>query len=431
MDFFRLLIEQLNNTDNIEVLKWLGDAPDHLQQNFWTFLPWYILLHAPNPSQLQFIVNLYRPELYQEMLQVVNALNLESCEYLASRTANSQLRKLFKERSNDLMASRKREYYGFDPRVKRDNFPGIYGNKTDIILKALDFLDQSRATNYKDPYGSERFAMYLEAAEAVFQAGLPEDCLAMLLDLYQDYQRKSRLVDLLEDEKIHRSFSRLLRQVIPWQSLLRQTLNPYDMADKLYLDFFPLITRDPGSLKYLSLYESITAGLNQLQSNIIYEIYLKSSTLMEVRPYEPPWIEQEELETGIGVGRARTLFQSAAQKISSLPHESFILIEYLRLGFMLKKISPDAAMISEMMEYYLLLWDWLPLPMFMNQDIYIQLAPWAAKSQQQKARQICDLLSEYKLPRLLEEISSRPELLRMKEAGPKRQLLNGYFLGVL
>lgn len=69
--------------------------------------------------------------------------------------------------------------------------------------------------------------------------------------------------------------------------------------------------------------------------------------------------------------------------------------------------------------------------MFMNQDIYIQLAPWAAKSQQQKARQICDLLSEYKLPRLLEEISSRPELLRMKEAGPKRQLLNGYFLGVL
>jgi hypothetical protein len=41
MDFFRLLIEQLNNTDNIEVLKWLGDAPDHLQQNFWTFLPWY------------------------------------------------------------------------------------------------------------------------------------------------------------------------------------------------------------------------------------------------------------------------------------------------------------------------------------------------------------------------------------------------------
>ena len=57
-----------------------------------------------------------------------------------------------KERSNDLMASRKREYYGFDPRVKRDNFPGIYGNKTDIILKALDFLDQSRATNYKDPW---------------------------------------------------------------------------------------------------------------------------------------------------------------------------------------------------------------------------------------------------------------------------------------
>ena len=94
---------------------------------------------------------------------------------------------------------------------------------------------------------------------------MPEDCLAMLLDLYQDYQRKSRLVDLLEDEKIHRSFSRLLRQVIPWQSLLRQTLNPYDMADKLYLGFSVNNPRS-GSLKYLSLYESITAGLNQLQS---------------------------------------------------------------------------------------------------------------------------------------------------------------------
>ncbi len=430
VDFFSLLVDQLAKLDNIEVLKWLGDSPHHLRQNFWGFLPWHILLHSPNPTQLQFIVNLYSPEFQGEMVQVVNALNLASCQYLASRTANLQLRQLFKKRESELMARQKREYYGFVP-SKKENHPGLYGDKTDMIFEALELLESSRTDNYRDPYGSHQFTLQLAAAEAVFKAGLPQDSLFMLMDIYQDYQRKNRLVNLLDDEQIHRSFSRLLRQVIPLQSLLSQPLNPYQTALKLYVDYFPLINRDPGSLQYLTLYESIASGFNQGQLNIIYEIYAKSSTLMESRPYEPHWIQYEELQQGIGLKRARALLQAAAQKISALPHESFVLLEYLRLGHLLKMIKLDGPIISEMMGYYLMLWDWLPLLLFMNKNIYTQLAPLAGESKRQQAKQICDLLGEYQLPRLLGEISSRPELLRAKEAGLKRQLLKAYFLGVL
>ena len=163
----------------------------------------------------------------------------------------------------------------------------------------------------------------------------------------------------------------------------------------------------------------------------MYEIYVKSSTLAEARPFDPPWIEHWELEQGIDSTRARALLQTAAVKISSLPHESFVLMEYLRLAHMLEMISLNEPLVSEMIEYYLLLWNWLPLPMFMNQNIYKQLAPLVGKSSRQRAKHIIDLSAEYQLPRLLGEISSRPELLRMKEAEPKRQLLKAYFLGVL
>ena len=68
----------------------------------------------------------------------------------------------------------------------------------------------------------------------------------------------------------------------------------------------------------------------------MYEIYVKSSTLAEARPFDPPWIEHWELEQGIDSTRARALLQTAAEKISSLPLECFVLMEFLRLAHMLE-----------------------------------------------------------------------------------------------
>jgi len=428
LDFFNLLLDHLHN---IEILKWLAEGPDHLLREFWDFLPWYIMLRSPRPFRLQFLVNLYNPEHHLHMTRVINALDLDSCQYLASRTANPELRKLFKERETELINTRKRDLYGYNPQLKSASNPGLYGDKTENILEALDLLEQSNASHFRDPYAMKRFSTQLAAAESLFRSGMIEDCLTLLMDIYSDYQRNNRLVSLLDDETIHRSFSRLLRQVIPLQALLSQPVNPYRSAHKLYADFFPLINPDRASLQYLAIGESIAAAFNQPHSAIRYEIHSKGSILKQYRPYEASLLNDSEVQAKINPDRVETLLKMTSQKISSLPHESFVIMEYLRLSNIVGLLDLNHHLASALIDYYLLLWEWVPHPMFINETTSRQLASIAGESKRQRAIQICNLNANYDRSGLQGEMASRPELVRMKDAELKRQVLAGYFLGVI
>ncbi|KUG03054.1 hypothetical protein ASZ90_019597 [hydrocarbon metagenome] len=427
LDFFILL---LDNLQNIQVLKWLGDGPVFLLQDFWSFLPWHIAFQQPNPEKLQFIVNLYNPEYHTAMLQVVNALNLGSCQYLLSRTANQELRKLFKDRESELLKNRKQSLYGFIKSQKGDS-PGLYGDKIDNILGTLGLLEASSIHNYHDPYCAERFTRLLDAVEGVFRSGMVEDCLGMLIDLYEEYRRKNRLVSLLEDEKIHRTFYRLLRQVIPIYALSNQPLTPYELADRIYNEYFPLINRDPASLQYLVVYESIVSALNRQNPRIMYEIYMKSIILQKYRPFDNHLIESDELDKGIVPWRLEQFVDIIDQRISALPHESFILMEYLRMMSVMKLISLNDQIIGQLLDHYITLWQWLPCSLFMNETIYSQLAPLAGEEYRFRARAICDVVLGNNRNRLADDISSRPDLFRMKDAWLKRQVFAAHFLGGL
>ncbi len=428
LDFIDLL---LSNLQNIQVLKWLGDGPVFLLQDFWAFLPWHIVLRQPQPEKLQFIVNLYNSEYHTAMMQVVNALNLECCQYLLSRTANPELRKLFKDRESELFTNRKQTLYGFEKSQKNETYPGLYGDKIENILKALDLLEEGSIHNYHDPYCTERFYKLLAAGEEIFHSGMLEDCLAVLVDIYEDYKRKNRLVSILDDEKIHRTFYRLLRKVIPVYALLIQPLTPYELADKVYTEYFPLINRDLASLQYLAVYESIVSAFYKQNPNIMYEIYIKSSNLNKYRPFDSHLIEADEINKGIDPQRMNNFMEIIHQKISALPHESFIIMEYLRMCSMMNIISLNKQMAAKLLDHYISLWNWLPSSMFMNETINSQLAPLAGERCRFQARQICDAIAENSRPNLAGEISSRPDLFKTKDALLKRQILGAYFLGVL
>ncbi len=426
LDFFNLL---LGNLHNIQVLKWLGDGPVFLLQDFWSFLPWHIAFRQPDPEKLQFIVNLYNSEYHLSMMQVVNSLNLESCQYLLSRTANQELRKLFKERESELLRNNKQTLYGFI-KTQKNEFPGLYGDKINNILQTLVLLKESSIHNFHDPNGAERFTKLLAAAEGVFQSGLVEDCLGVLIELYEDYQRKNRLVSLLEDEKIHRTFYRLLRQVIPVYALLNQPLSPYELADRIYTKHFALINPDPASLQYLAVYESIITAFNKQKPSILYEIYMKSSILNKYRPFDNYLIESGELNNGVAPQRLTGFMEIINQRISALPHESFILIEYLRMLSIMKLITFNDQIAGELLDHYVNLWHWLPCTLFMNETIYSQLAPLAGEANRSQARAICDVVMDNNHDKLAEDISSRPDLFRMKDAWLKRQIFAAHFLGV-
>lgn len=426
LNFFNLL---LNNLHNIQVLKWLGDGPVFLLQDFWAFLSWHITINHPQPEKLQFIVNLYDSEYHTAMMQVVNSLNIESCQYLLSRTANPELRKLFKGRETELLKNRKEKLYGFI-KSQKNEFPGLYGDKVDNILQTLSLLEEGSVHNFQDPYCAQRFTRLLAAVEGIFRSGMIEDCLGVLIDLYQDYQSKNRLVSLLDDEKIYRTFYRLLRQVIPVYALLNQPLTPYELAARIYTEYFALITPDPASLQYLAVYESIITALNKQNNGILYEIYMKSGILNKCRPFDSRLIESDEINQGIAGWRLEQFMEDINQRISSMPHESFILLEYLGMLGKVKTIDLNDHIAGQLLDHYINLWHWIPCSLFMNENIYSQLAPLAGEGYRYQARAICDVLAENNRDKLTDQISSRPDLFRMKDAWLKRQIFTAHFLGV-
>lgn len=424
-DFFVILF---NNLQNTTALKWLRQAPASVIQNFWAFLPWYISKERPLPEKLHFIINLFTPHDHQNIKPLLNIINYETISYLLSKTANPQLRQLLKERLNYLNDLRGKNLYGFENTSKTEKIPALYGDKIENILIAINLLRDTDIENYDDPYGGKRFMDLLAAADQVFKCGMIEDCLALLLDLYEDYQRENRLVSILDDEKIYRGFYRLLRKALSIYSLMEYPLEAGRYAENIYKHYFPLITADQAALAYLSVYSSVMEGFNKQSPGIMYEITAKSRTIQKIRPAEFEFIKQGQR---MDQDQWLNAIEAINQKKYSLPHESFIIAEYLRLLNYLNIIELDGHQAAQIMEVYLEFWYWSPSRLFMNDNIGSQLALLLNKKIRFRADQAIKAIHENSCQQLLDQIKTRPDLFKAKGSTLKRLLLSADFLGVL
>lgn len=427
-EFFTLLI---NNLHNLSILQWLVNASSWLLADLLEFLPWHISNHKIEPRKLQFLVNLYQEQHNEAFVHIVNVLNLESCVFLQSRTANPALRKLFKTRQDSLLKERIEAFYGLDrENTKSPLYPTLYGDKATLLLKTLELFQAASSRNFPDPYGAERFELLLQAAESLFQCGMAEDSLVLLKEIYDDYQQKNRLVEFLQDEKIYKHFYKILRRVIPVYSLLLNPAEAGSCALSIYNGFFARVEADIYSLQYLYFYESIARASSADSANILLELLCKTGKITD-KHHNKTLLGAEDLNLGIKAHQALDWKNEFEQKFFSLPHEAFVMMELIRFLQLQSRLEMSAELAAALLEGYIKLWKWIPCRLFFPAEIGEQLAPLAGNNNRYEAQRLLDNLNNYKAEKFAADLSIRPELFRKKSENIRREIFTGKFTGVL
>lgn len=428
-DFFNILINSLNTQP---VLYWLQNAPGFLREAFLQYLPWYIGSHSNETRKLQFLVSIYQDSYQAAYQAIIHVLNLELCSYLLSRTANPELRIMLKKREELLLKEKNHARYGIrlDP-GKNLIYATLYGDKVKLLGDTYELMQSTDSRNFSDPYSAKRFELLLQVGEMLFECGLIEDGLLNLIDTYEDYQQNNRLVESLEDEKIYRHFFRILRRLVPCYALLVKPNAASTEAVDIYRQFFARVEADLPSLQYLNIYESIAAGQQLDSQHILLEIFYKSEKIQDFRLSEPPLLAAEDIESGFKNERLSQLRQLFREKLATLPHEAFVIMELLRLlqfkGYL--ELGPKPA--QAMLKAYMDLWKWAPHRLFMNRSIVEQLAPRLDDSSRLEAERLLTSLENYGNEKISSDLLNRPELFRKRSENMRREIFLGKFLGWL
>ncbi|MEN6351070.1 MAG: hypothetical protein ABFD08_16955 [Syntrophomonas sp.] len=426
---FNLLL--ISNLQNFSVLQWLMKSPPWVRQDFFEFIPWYINNNRVAPQKLQFLVNIYNEQNHQAFLPVVNVLTLESCNYLLSRTANPALRELFRRRQQELLENSLQTRYGIKPdQGKNQLYPTLFGDKASLLFKTLEQLQSASSRNFSDPYGADRFHLLLQAAETLFQAGLVEDSLVLIRQIYDDYQQKNRLVESLEDKKIYKRFYKLLRRAVPVYVLLIKPLQAGSYALEIYNNHFPLVEADINSLNYLYLYESIIAATHGESEHFLLELLYKASRLTD-QSGNAPLLSAAELKTGVDANRLVKLQVLFEQRLSALPHEALVIMELIRFLQFRALLLPTSKLATALLSSYVTLWKWIPSPLFFRAEIFEQLSALADKSICSEARRLAGFLDGYQPEKFELELLNRPELFRKRSEYLRREFFTGKYMGVL
>jgi hypothetical protein len=365
-DFFQVLFINMNN---LAVYKWLNAKPG-LTREFLTNLPYLILETRPDFRQLRFLINIYRAEYQPEFIRIVNVLDISICKELFKRTANQDLRTVLRERLEKMQKQSGFDYgIKISPRTK-SSYSALYGDKLHLLLRAAGALKTSRQYDSLQPDHSRRFAALLEAAGAVFEAGLIEDSLAILADAYVSYLDHNRTVNFEQETTLFKLLYRLLRRIIPVYALIYKPSAPFTTALSCYRRCFGLISPDPASLEFLKIYEIIQEGMTGPSQNIMTEIGLKAAVVRNYRPDDMFLAGLCDSNQAPVPDLARQMQLTALERMRALPHEAFISLEFLRLT---EKIHFGSINDLNLLRDYMELWKWVPLPIFLNQSVIQEL----------------------------------------------------------
>ncbi|MGI6412716.1 MAG: hypothetical protein ACOXZ5_03510 [Syntrophomonadaceae bacterium] len=428
--FFQKLFDNLHL---MPAINWLAGAPGEIIHDFLEFLPWYIAKNHPQPEKLLFLINIYHRDLYQYYWRIVNVLDLAGCQFLLPRTGNPELKKLLKTRLDQLIKAKRERYFGVfeGPFNKPYNNPTIYGDRLAKLAEAIESLSTHSHFN-DDPYSAERFNRLLQSSDLIFECGMIEDCLAVLIDTYQNYEQKNRIARILDDQQVFKQFHKLLRKVIPFYGLIAEPARAYSLADKLFKTYFPRISPDPGSLLYLKLFEGIAAGFNANSKNIFFELLIIIAQISQYRPSEAPLLDDTVIAERLGSSFAADLIELGIERIPSMPHEGFIILELTRLLLFYNMAETGKAEASGLLEGYLKLFHWIPSRLFINHFMVKQLAPRVENPVRQEAERILKAIDYYRRPGQLErDLADRARLFTGEMGSFRKSIVIGKYLGVL
>lgn len=423
-DFFTLITPNLNQ---VPALNWLKQADFTLITAFLEWLPGYISYQKPAIEQLQFLVHIYKREYNKYYIPIIEQLNLSQCQFILNRTANKELRNIIKAQQAKLEEKAQQLLYGFEPTKNLLPYLTIHGDKVNLILDTVNFLHQNYNTFYTNSGEEEHFTSLIQTAQSLFEIGLVEDSLHMLIALYNHYQQEHRLVDRVQDEKIVKSLNKLVRRVLPMYALLYEP-QAFNYVLQIYNQYFARLTPDIASLTYLKIFDSLTPMPKDFTS-IILELHQHIAKIRQMRPEETPLLLDYELKEELSEERLAEIFYLAESKLISLPHEAFITLEFLRV--LNKNNYINAVDKNRLAENYLSLFKWLPSSLFINQTIYEDLITNTSFDIREQLEKTMKLIYHYHTHSILTDITEKPDLFKLKNEDLRRIILTGKFMGVL
>lgn len=424
LEFFFLLIPNLNKAT---ALNWLKTVNLPVMKSFLQWLPEYIANYEPTVEQLQFLVHIYNSELDEYFIPVFNSLSLSQCKFISHRTANKGLRNLLKNRQNEILDEKDQFFYGLKSTKNISPYSTLHGDKVEIILETLNHLHKNQ-TLFNEPTNKKSsIASLLPLAELLFEVGLIEDSLYLLLTIHEHYQNDDVLIDYIENDNIWKEFNKLIRRVLPVYALLYQP-QAFNFTLQIYDQYLPGLTPDVASLTYLKLYQ-ILALKSESFSNTLFELYQEILKIRQMRPDEIPLLLDDELEDGIPEYRFFEILHLAESKLASLPHEAFITLEFLRQ--LVNHNFASKIGVETLAPNYLSLFRWLPSSLFMNISICEDLISSAKLADREQLEKTINLLTYYDNNSILLDIKEKPELFRLKNEELNRIILTGKFMGAL
>lgn len=423
-DFLHVLCVNLNR---MPIMKWFMAASSDVAESFLEYLPWHITTMRPPAERLQFLVHIYRQELDPLFNPILHMLDLDQCHYLLDRTANAQLRMHLKTRLQILQDRHQDIYFGWPvSRSAAAGLTGLYGDRNTTLHTAIDLVWRTMTDRGQEPYGLKAFLNMLECADLLFQCGMVEDSLAVLMDIYQGYLEKNRLVDLLQDEQIYKLIQRLLRRVTPVYAVLQSAPRSSQKYHQIYKEYFPHFRPDPAAQTYLELFDHLLSP-DWLPSRGNWAIMNTLSDRIHVnRPAETmllcgDWMSSQPV----------ALLQSLAdQKKQSYPQEALTLCLFIRWLHQHGVTSIDNNQAVWLYSMHLEFWHWVPSRLFMNTDIWGVLAPLLNPQVRREGQRLIEILRQLPGDRIPLEIANRPDLFRKRDAAVQRHILSGRFLGV-
>ncbi len=425
--FYTILLE---NLDNAEVLNWLLSSSPSVITDFLSQLPWRLQRLQTYPERLRFLIAIYQDEYQQYFQRIISLLGETACDYLLPRTANPALRDLFKSRREQIRAQSLANRYQVEiPAGGYDN-PTLFGDRMTLLADCSMWLEQCSPSNFPEPFGLERFLHLLQSCEKLFQAGLISDSLLLAMETYQDYQQRNRLNILLEDEAVHKAFSKLLRALIPLYSLLEDTRGAAGLSHRIYTDYFEMLSPDAASLEYLKLNTAITTSSCQEEGKRLFTLYPYCERIKLYRPTEPPLLEKGTGENPFKLNPS-FLLELGREKTGSLPHEVIITLNLLRYIYTGGSMDLSRQHADEMMTSYLCYWSWVPSPHFFNIIILQELGSLLSPGVRSEAEKVLRLINIYSEKGLENDLATRPDLFCKNDETNRRILASGKFLGVV
>jgi len=424
----RLLYRVLwDYSDQMAVIRWLGDRSEGFRLRFLQQLA-ELWPQKDGRGRRDFLINIYTPALTDAYRRLLAGFDSKDIDYLISRTANPELRRLLREEKEKIEIRARESRLGVAiHKVRARGLDCIFGNKTELAKSLLSSLEQAEAELYEHPYRVDRLLKLCECCVRLFELGWIEDSLVLTVETYSDFMERGRLQGR-EAVRVYRRLDRLARAVIPVYCLLEFGENLGREVEKLYRSCLSQLVVENASLAYLELYERLQEARSTPSVYPRSEVERFCLRLAKTRPDDAiiKCLKGRERE-GVDI---EGCMQAVGERMKSRPHEAFVIMEFVRLVVMPGLDVRRKSKVGEsMLTRYLDLWGWVPNVRFMNREIAESLS---AVAKGETRRQVFDVLrwTEAFANRDNQLYSNKKELVRGKGSKAALQAFLGRVLGV-